>query len=145
MATEAFVGLGAELHRWNGSQWDTIAEITSIKGPGKKRDTVEVTSLDSIEGYKEIIGGLRDGGTVTLSMNFRRAMFDLFNEDFESDELQNYEIVLPDTDITTFEFTGLVTELPLSVTTKDAVSADVTIQISGKVVVNSGVNSGSPS
>lgn len=143
--TEAFAGIGAEFHRWNGSHWDTIAEITSIKGPGKKRDTIEVTSLDAIDGYKEIIGGLRDGGSVSLSMNFRRAMFDLFNADFESDVLQNYEIVLPDATITTFEFTGLVTELPLNISVKDAVSADVTIQISGKVVVNSGVNSGSPS
>lgn len=145
MASQAISGIGAEFHRWNGSHWDTISEITSIKGPGMKRDTIDVTSLDSVDGYKEFIAGMREAGTISLGMNFSRANFDLMKEDFESEDLQNYEIILPDDDLTSFEFTGLVTELPLNVTVKDAVSMDVTIQISGKVVVNSGVNSGSPS
>jgi hypothetical protein len=58
--------------------------------------------------------------------------------DFESDTAQNYEIVLPDTATTTLEFEGLVTELPLTIPPDDKVTADVVIQISGEVTLESG-------
>ena len=61
--------------------------------------------------------------------------------DFDADTLQNYEIVLPDVESTSFEFTGFVTELPLSITTDDKISSDVTIKVSGQVTVNSGSGS----
>jgi predicted secreted protein len=145
MTTQAISGVGTEFHRWNGSEWEAIAEITSIKGPGPKREQIEVTSLDSVGGYKEFIAGFRESGTISLTMNFRRSNYDLMLQDFESDELQNYEIILSDPVQTSFEFTGLVTELPLNITAKDAVTMDVTILISGPIVVNSGEESGSPS
>ena len=145
MASEAISGVGAEFHRWNGSHWDAISEITSIKGPGMKRDTIDVTSLDSVDGYKEFIAGMREAGTISLAMNFSRGNFDLMKSDFESDELQYYEIILKDSVYTSFEFAGLVTELPLNITVKDAVTMDVTIQISGAIAVNSGETSDAPS
>lgn len=145
MATTAISGVGVEFHRWNSSSWDAISEITSIKGPGMKRETIEVTSIDSVGGWKEFIAGFREAGTLSLSMNFSRGNLDLFMEDFESDDEQYYEIVIPDADTTTIEFSGLVTELPLNISAKEAISNDVTIQITGKPVINSGVNSGSPS
>jgi len=142
MSSQAISGVGTEFHRWNGSHWDAIAEITAIKGPGPKREQIEVTSLDSIGGYKEFIAGFREAGSITLSMNFRRDNYDLMLLDFESNDLQNYEIILGDDLMTSFEFTGLVTELPLNITAKDAVTMDVTILISGQIIVDSGADSG---
>ncbi|MFA5935005.1 MAG: phage tail tube protein [Candidatus Paceibacterota bacterium] len=143
--SQAISGIGTTFHRWNGSTWDAIAEITSIKGPGPKRDQIEVTNLDSVGGYKEFIAGFKESGSISLTMNFIRSNYDLLLTDFESDELQNYEIVLGDAVATSFEFEGLVTELPLSVSAKDAITMDVTILISGQMIVNSGAHSGSPS
>jgi predicted secreted protein len=74
-------------------------------------------------------------------MNFTRTTYDLMKEDFENDDAQNYEIVLPDSDVTSFEFEGLVTELPLEITTDDKVTANVTIKVNGQVTVNSGSGS----
>lgn len=145
MASKAISGVGVEFHRWNGVTWDPISEITSIKGPGMKRETIEVTSIDSVGGWKEFIAGFREAGTLSLSMNFSRGNLDMFMLDFESDNEQFYEIVIPDLLVTTIEFSGLVTELPLSISAKDAISNDVTIQITGKPTVNSGANVGSPS
>jgi len=145
MASAAMSGVGTTFSRWSGSSWVAISEITSIKGPGMKRDTIEVTSMDSLGGYKEFIAGFRDSGTMALSMNFSRAGYDALKTDFESNELAYYEIVLPDAVHTSFEFTGFVTEVPLTIGAKDAITMDVSIQISGPVVVNSGVNVGSPS
>jgi predicted secreted protein len=105
------------------------------------RDFIDVTSLDSTGGYREFIAGFRDGGTVNLTMNFTRTTYDLMKTDFEDDAAQNYEILLPDNDSTSFEFEGLVTELPLEIPTDDKVTANVTIKIVGQVTVNSGSGS----
>lgn len=136
MSTNALTGIGTQFHRWNSSSWTAIAEITSIKGPGMKRDTIDVTSLDSTGGYKEWITGLRDAGTISLSMNFTAAGLTLMKGDFESEIAQYYLIVIDDTAGTSLEFAGLVTELPLNISATAAISMDVTIQISGVVLVN---------
>jgi predicted secreted protein len=137
----ATAGVGTKFRRWSGSNWVNIAEINSITGPNKSRDTIDTTSLDTTGGYRTFIGGFRDGGTVTLPMNFTRDGYDLMNTDFEADVLNNYEIFLPDLEYTSFEFEGLVTELGLAIPTDDKITADVTIKISGAVTVNSGSGS----
>lgn len=113
-----------------------VGEINSIEGPAKSRDTIDVTRLEDIDGYRQYIGGLREPGTVTLNMNFTRATYDLFNNDFESAEVQVYSINLPDTQSTVISFNGLVTELPLSIPIGDKITVDVTIQISGVVNIS---------
>jgi hypothetical protein len=75
-------------------------------------------------------------------MNFTRATYEVMLADFESDLLQNYEILLPDGENTGFEFEGFVTELPLTVPVDDKISADATIRISGQVIINSGGSTG---
>ena len=139
--SNAIAGVGTEFRRWDGTDWVNIAEVNSITGPGKSRDTIDVTTLDSTGGYREFIGGFRDGGTVTLPMNFTRSTYDLMNTDFESDDLQNYEIFLPDTEGTSFEFEALVTELGLAIPADDKITADVTLKVSGSITVNSGSGS----
>ena len=142
--SNAFAGVGTLFRRWNTgtTEWENIAEINSITGPGMTRDTIDVTSLDSTGGYREFIAGFRDGGTVGLSMNMTRTTWDLMQTDFESDVLQNYEIVLSDVENTSIEFQGLVTEMPLSIPADDKVTMDVTIKISGQPLTNSGTSSG---
>jgi len=138
MASNAVAGVGTLFRRWSGSAWVNIAEINSISGPSMSRDTIDVTSLDSVGGYREFIGGFRDSGTLQLSMNFSRSTFGTMKTDFESDTSQNYEIVLPDAENTTLEFVGLVTELPLEITADDKITSSVTLKITGQVTVNSG-------
>lgn len=140
--SNAITGIGTILRRWNGASFDALAEINSISGPGFTRETIEVTSLDSTGGYKEFIAGLKDSGEVSFSMNFTRSSLDLIKADFESDTLGNYEIVLPDTEETSLEFEGLVTELPFTIPTTDKITMDVKIKISGEVTINSGASSG---
>ena len=141
VGSNAIAGVGTIFNRYSGTVWQRIAEINSISGPSMTRDTIDVTSLDSTGGYREFITGFRDGGTVSLTMNFTRETYDLMLFDFESNDAQSYEIILPDADVTSFEFCGLVTELPLEIPTDDKVTANVTIKITGKVVVNSGSGS----
>lgn len=127
--SKAITGQGTIFKR-NGSP---IGEINSIDGPTKSRETIEVTRLEDVDGYRQYIAGLREPGTVTLNMNFTRDNYDLLNADFESDTIQTYAIELPDEDETVFSFSGFVTELPISIPIGDKITCDVTIQISGKV------------
>jgi predicted secreted protein len=144
-SSQAFSGVGTVFLRYSDlNAWEKLSEINSISGPTMTRDTIDVTSLDSTGGYREFITGFRDGGTVSLTMNFTRDTYDLMMTDFESNTPRFYQIVLPDADSTSFEFCGLVTECPLDIPTDDKVTANVTIKVSGKVVVNSG-SSGVPS
>jgi predicted secreted protein len=135
-------GIGTQFRRWNSSlstpAFEKMANIVSIDGPGRSRETIDITTLDSTGGYREFIGSLRDAGTVTLTMNFVRDTYELMNTDFESDTVGNYEIVLPDSDNTSLEFEALVTELNLTTALDDKITADVTLKVSGKPTLNSG-------
>jgi predicted secreted protein len=142
MASKAIAGVGTKFKRWNGSAWVDIAEINSITGPSMSRDTIDVTSLDSTGGYREFIPGFRNAGTVVLAMNFTRETYEQMLDDFEDNTIQNYQIVLPDEENTGLDFEGLVSELPLTIPADDKVTADVTIQVTGKVYVSSGGSTG---
>ena len=135
----AQIGIGTEFRRWNSSTgiWEKLAEIKNIAGPTATRATHDSTTLDTTGGYATFMPGLRDAGTVKFTMNFGRSAYEIMKNDFESDTIQNYEIVLPDADNTSFEFEGFVTEIPLNIPA-DIITADVTIKISGPVTIDSG-------
>jgi predicted secreted protein len=114
-----------------------ISEINNITGPSMSRETIDVTSLDSTGGYREFIAGFRDAGEIQFSMNFSQAGYLLMKDDFESDALRDYQIVLPDAGATTFDFSGLVVELPLDIPMDDKITCNISIKISGQVTVSS--------
>lgn len=131
MASAAFSGVGTTFNRDSVA----IAEVNSITGPNMTRDFIDVTSLDSTGGYREFIAGFRDGGEITLEMNFTAAGFNDLKDDYESDVAQNYTIILSDVAATTLGFTGFVTSLGVAVPIDDKVTCNVTIKISGQVTI----------
>lgn len=138
LASEALIGIGTEFYRWDetSSSWKQLSEITDVSGPSKAREAVEVTHLNSPDKYKEFIKGLKEAGDVSLSMNFTRAQYDIMSTDFESENNQNYKIVIPDAERTTIEFEGMITELGLAIPVGDKITSDVTIKVSGKPTVS---------
>jgi predicted secreted protein len=137
--SNAIAGVGAQFKRGNGVSPETftaLAEVNSITGPGMTRDFIDVTSLDSTGGYREFIGGFRDGGTVTLNMNFTLSGYNKMLDDFQDEDSVNYQIVIPDTGATTLTFAAFVTDLPLSITPDDKVTIDVTLKITGAVTLD---------
>lgn len=140
--SNAVAGVGTKFRRWTSGHWADIAEINSITGPSMSRDTIDVTSLDSTGGYRQFIAGFRDAGTIVLAMNFTRATYEIMKNDFETNTVQNYQVVLPDLENTGLDFEGLVTELPLTIPADDKITADVTIKITGQVAISSGGSNG---
>ncbi len=141
--TEAFSGIGALLRKYDvsGVAWVALGEVKSISGPSMSREMLDATSLASTGGYREFVPGLRDPGGVTFDMHFVRSDYDEMKADFESNTAVDYELILPDDENTTLEFSGHVTELPLEVP-EGIVVCSVNIKVSGTVTVNSGTHSG---
>src|SRR5687768_227094 len=83
-----------------GTTYEVIANVTNISGPSRSRETIDVTAHDSPDQYMEFIGGLKDGGEVSLDINYdpSETTHDL-DLDFEDVVPRNYQIViLPGTD-----------------------------------------------
>lgn len=138
MPSNAFAGVGTQFKRGNGASVETfaaIAEINSIEGPSMTREAIDVTSLDSTSGYREWIAGFRDGGTVTLNMNFTYTGYNTLKGDYDDDDEHNYQIVLSDSGNTTIAFAAWVTDIPVSVQPDDKVTATITLKITGPVNV----------
>lgn len=114
----------------------TIANVSDLSGPSRSREAIEVTAHDSPDQYREFVKGLKDGGEVTLTLNYdpAGATHAALDDDFEEDALRDYQIVvLPgEADEHTWEFSGLITDLSDSFPIDDRMEREVTVKISGK-------------
>lgn len=112
-----------------------IANVTNISGPSRSRETIDVTAHDSPDQWMEFIGGLKDGGEVSLDINYDpgQTSHDL-DDDFDDDVPRSYQIViLPDTDDEhTWTFTGVMTGLEDEFPYDDKMARTLTIKVSGK-------------
>lgn len=125
----------------NPEVFTAVAEVADIQGPNFAKEAIEVTHHGSTDGWRERISGLKDGGEVTLTLNFdpQGATHDadtgLLSQLF-GDDVSNYQIILPDTDATVFEFAAVATGFTIVAPVDDKLSADVTLMISGVVSVD---------
>lgn len=125
------IGVGTIFQRYSLGTWTSIAEILSINVEGEDRDAIDVTTLDTDEGYVDEISGLREGGEVVLSMIFSRGMFELLFSDFNLNTSGQYRIALQDADESTFNFEGFVIDMDEVEEASNKITADVTIKITG--------------
>lgn len=114
----------------------TIAEVTSIGGPKLAQDTIDVTSHSSTSGWREFIGGLLDGGEVTLTVNFvvtgaTHSYTSGLIHDMVNRTKRNFQLVFPDTGSTTWTFAALVATFEPTEPIDGALTASVTLRVSG--------------
>lgn len=138
MSSQAISGVGTVLSRKVGASYIPLAEVHDISGPNMSKGKLNVSSLDTVGGYMEFIGGFRDPGSLTLNMNFTKTSFGLMKDDFESDNLlQDYKLTLPDAGATEFTFQGYCSDLGMAIPYDDKITATATITISGQVTMTS--------
>jgi predicted secreted protein len=128
-------GIGVQFLRettHSGGNFSAIAEVLTISF-SLSRTTIDVTNLDSLSGYKEFITGFREGGEITMGMNFSYSGFADLKDDFEDDTELNYQIKVPGTNACTFEFAGRITKIGFNADKDNAIRADITVIISGFV------------
>lgn len=115
----------------SGGTMTALAEVVSINGVNLTRETVDVTHLTSTSRYREFIGGLRDGGEVTIAMNFDPDETDYTNaiSDHNSDTAGYYQVVFPDT--SEWGFTGFLTGISPDTPMDDKMTVEMTYKVTG--------------
>lgn len=114
----------------------TIGGLTAINGIEITAETIDVTTLASSGGYREFIGGFKDGGEVAIEGYFDPAtasnQADLQN-DLDDGLVDDYTIDFPTTPVAKWGFKGVVTGFKVGDAQLDGTIAfATTIKVSGK-------------
>jgi predicted secreted protein len=112
--------------------FDNIAEIRSFDGPEFERDFLETTTMDTSGGWRTWTPSFRDGGLITLEMNFTVAAFNSMWTDFLSSTAKTYQMVMPDAGNFTIQLDGFVTGTPLKGSTDELITMTATIKVTGQ-------------
>lgn len=112
-----------------------IGGLTSIGGIEITADTIDVTTLDSDGGYKEFIGGFKDGGEVPIE-----GFFDSENEgqlamqtSLDDGLAEDYKITFPTKPAAEWAFKAVVTGFKVGDADVDGnITFGATLKISGK-------------
>jgi len=115
----------------------TIAEVSNIGGPALKLEPIDVTNHSSTGGWKEFVGGLLEGGELSLEINYdpTHATHDASTgliADMAARTVRNFQLVFPDTSSTTWSFAALVTGFEPSEPVDGKLSAAVALTVSGQ-------------
>lgn len=130
---------GTQFYRGNGATpteaFTAMANVTSVTSPERTRDTIDVTAHDSPDGWREFVGSLKDGGEVSLEINYDPSndTHDL-DDDFDDKTPRSYRVViLPgDPDEHTWDFKAILTQLSEEFPHDDKMSRTMTVKVSGK-------------
>jgi predicted secreted protein len=137
--TQARIGYGAQLQYGDGGSpemFATVAEIVdTISGPSLTADQVEATHMESPDGYREYISGLKDGEEVTFTCNYlptNQSQLGLLAI-FESGSRRTWRRVLPMfSPPVTQEFRANVTGFNYDTPVDDKMTFEVTLKVTGK-------------
>jgi predicted secreted protein len=127
---------GTLLKRGDGAGtevFSTIADVTSLTPPGISRETLDVTSHDSVNGWQEFVGGLKDPGEVSADINYQPTEHDTLIADFEDTAPRNYQIVFPDGTI--WKFGAILTGFEPDAPYDDKLAATLTWKVTGKPTI----------
>ena len=111
-----------------------VGGLSSIGGVEISSETTDVTALDNTTGYKEYLGGFKDGGEVPLegfldgADKGQEAMYSAM----EDQEEHNFSVVFPQSIGKTWTFKGIVTKFATSAAVGDAVKFSSSIKVTGK-------------
>lgn len=139
--TDAIAAYGTQLKVHDGATpgvFATVSEVKDITGPGYTRDTIDVTSHSSPDGWEEIIASFKRSGEMTYDLNFTpddpthsfdTGVFSLF----DTGDRRRWQLVWPDDH--GLEFEALVIGLEPQSPVADARTASVTLKPSGAPTV----------
>lgn len=110
-----------------------IGGLTNIGGPNISADTIDITSNDSVDAWREFIGGLKNGGQVTLEGNFENNEGQAALVSGIGADPEQYEIKFPAfTPAVTWAFSAIVVAFNVTAPMDGKLGFSATLQISGK-------------
>lgn len=80
--SEQIIAYGATVERsLDGVTYTSIPEAKGIGVPAVKSEYQDVTNLDSEDGFREFIKGLKDAGEITIPMGYTAAGYEMMLAD----------------------------------------------------------------
>lgn len=132
-------GYGCQLQRSNMEESPTftaIAGVTNLGGPEIEREAYESTHHGSPDGWREFVGGLKDGGEVSAEVRYDPRVHDALIADFEDDEPRDYRLVWPTITGAQWEFSAILTGFSPEGPHDDLLAAELTFKVTGKPVIS---------
>ena len=115
----------------------TVAQVRNIGGPSMAGDMIDVSCMESPGFYRQFVQGYNDAGEVALDLIFDPAdeTQDATDPDgllalFDNQEENGFQIVFPDSTI--WRFTGLVSAYEPGAPFDEALTATVTVKVTGQ-------------
>ena len=133
MTTAAKSAFGTTI-QWNAQ---AIGEVLSISGPSQSVDTIDATSHDSADAYREFIAGLRDGGEVSVEGNFipGNTGQTSIHTDMQAGTVREVVITFPASMGTTCTFDALCTAHEPTAPHDEKAGFSATFKVTGKPVL----------
>lgn len=131
-----------------GTQWQVhngaspgvyaaIAEVSSIDILSASAETFDTTSHDSPDGFREKVGGLKDGGDLSMEINFDPALHSSLMDLLGVTRMMRI-ILPPAADDAEIDFDGIITEISGTAPVDDKLAATVTVTVSGPTTITPG-------
>lgn len=136
MSTNASIGHNSKFRRsddgTDAGNMVLLAGVVSVNGVSPSREVVDATDMASTDRYREFISGLRDGGEVTIGLEFDADGTEYANaiSDLNSDAVGYYEIEFPDG--SQWGFSAFLTTPALDTPLDDKMMAELTYKVTGK-------------
>ena len=136
MSTSALESQGMTIAVSDGASpevYTTIPEVSDISGPDGSATEIDATDLSSTA--KEFKIGLKDEGSVSLSINYIPAntVHSTLRTARNNRTLKNYRITFTDSPQTTWTFAAYVLSMPISNSVDGKTEATVGLRISGAI------------
>lgn len=136
-----FNSFGIILKRGNGGAPETfasVAEVKDIKPFKLKAETKETTHHGSAGGWRTFKATLIEGGECTFKINFlpddtTHSFSAGLAADLMNRQQRNYQIILPDTTTSGYQFAAIVTQFDPDGPVDGLLETDVTLKITGAV------------
>lgn len=135
MPASAGIGHGITFEISDGASppvFTEVAELLDGDGPGLSKDSVQITSGESVNRWRDFIPGFRDGGEVTFEFNLVSANLTALKTNFDLDANSNYRVVVPAPATATWTFAGHLTALDPSYPQEDRMTGSFTVKVSGE-------------
>ncbi len=128
-------GYGCQLQRSDmavAPVFTSIAGVANVGGPDLQRETYDATHHASPEAYREFVGGLRDGGEVSLEIRYDPREHDVLAADLDDDVARDYRLIWPAITGAQWDFKGWLTGFSPEGPHDDLLTAEITIKVTGK-------------
>jgi predicted secreted protein len=114
------------------SSYDAVAEVVSVDVMDVSVDDLDVTSHDSPSQWKEFLGGLKDGGELSMELNFDPELHaTLLSIVGVSRDMR---LMFPDGD-NQVNFEGYINGMSAAAPHDDKLSASLSVKVSGPIAI----------